>query len=169
MRAVPSPHENWKERLLAGPAMNLSQPIGELKYLGRVKSASEQPLFPVFVGRRHGPHCQDVPLGVEKHQRRHAAGRGQFRQPSQGERFAFDPLGIAEPIDGNPQLRQGLLDDPVFAARPLDEQRAVGDAAAQPRNPRPLVRSDAARRPQVRGEDARLLDIEEFVHMRNTE
>jgi hypothetical protein len=54
-------------------------------------------------------------------------------------------LGVRKPVDRDPQLGEGLLDDPRFARLgPLEEHRAVGDPTRQHAHHRLLVLADAA-------------------------
>ena len=68
--------------------------------------------------------------------------------------------GGAEPVDLHPQLRQRLLEHPCLAVRPLDQHRAVGDAAGEVVNCGRFVRRDMAGTAQVGKKLVRLFDVE---------
>src|SRR4051794_8062277 len=76
----------------------------------------------------------------------------------------MDTFGAAVPLGGDAQLSQRLLQHPCLAAWPLDQHRAVGNAAGQISDQRLLIRWDMSSAPQVGQQHGGPLDIQIRVH-----
>ena len=113
---------------------------------------------------RHSLHCQQVVLGVFENQRRDRSRRCQLREVLQPQRLPMNPRRVAEPVDRDAELGEGLFEDPGVAGGALDEDGAVGDAAGEDFGARLLVCGDSGGVAQVGDEGPGLLDVEIGVH-----
>ena len=145
---------------LVAAAVDRGEEAGELLDVVGDDVAGEEEGFPVVVWLGDGLHGEQVVGGVLEDQRGDGAGRGEVGEVLEGEGFALDAAGVAEPVGGDAEFGEGLLDDPGFAGGAGDEDGAVGDAAGEYLDARGFVGGDAAGGAQVGDKRVGLFDVE---------
>jgi hypothetical protein len=103
-------------------------------------------------------HSKQVVLGVLKPELGH--GQAERLQPPQAERFAVNPVGAAVPVDGHPQLGQGLFENPRLTGRLHDPHNSIRNPSFEDLNVESIVGADDASRPQILDERIRVFDIQ---------
>src|SRR5436190_10781682 len=87
--------------------------------------------FPILVWWRNSQHRQQVMLRVFKYEARNRVRGRELWQPAQGHGLGMISGWAAEPGGRHSQSGQSLLQNPVLAVRPPDQERTVGHSPRQ--------------------------------------
>ena len=150
--------------MLPRAAVDRAKQLAEVDDVSALESAGQQPGFPVFMRLRHGLHGKQMVLAIFEYERRDRSGWSETIQPDQTESLPMNAARVREPVFGDAEFGERLLDDPGLTVGSFDQNRAVGYAPFERSEHGGLGRLDTSGFPQGTQQRAGLLDVQTVDH-----